>query len=192
MAALPDPGGSERLRSVSGLERSRSGKGPEVSPGRSISYLILVPAVFGLCPGAAAAQREVKRHLEQNILKEVVTPRRIFERIESAWKAGDAETISSFVGDGKVLVQTGPGGRGGFYSRPQVFYLLKRMFKETELLRFEFVKFHNLEKPGRKVYAIAYRSSRALRSDKVSQDKVYITLGREGKDWVIVEIKTAG
>ena len=180
------------MKSASGPKRPRSGKGPEVIPGRSIRYMILVPAVLGLCPGVAAAQREVKRPLEQKILKEVDNPRRIFNRIESAWRSGDAETISSFVGDGKVLVQTGQGGRAGFYSRPQVFYLLKRMFKETELLRFEFVKFHNLEKPGRKVYAIAYRSSRALRSDKVSQDKVYITLGREGKGWVIVEIKTAG
>ena len=43
---------------------------------------------------------------------------------------------------------------------------------------------------GRRVYAIAYRSCKIMRTDKVFQDKVYITLGREGRDWVVTEIKT--
>ena len=50
--------------------------------------------------------------------------------------------------------------------------------------------FHNLDKPGRKVYGIAYRSYKNIRSDKVFQDKVYVTLKKEGAGWVVAEITT--
>ncbi|HSG29539.1 MAG TPA: hypothetical protein VLA34_13750 [Candidatus Krumholzibacterium sp.] len=159
---------------------------------RIILTILMIAAAAAAFPISAVAQRGRKDIKNEQPLTEVVSPRSTFSRIEVAWRARDAEAISSFVGNSKVLVQIGAGDSGGFYSRSQVHHLLKRMFREYEQLRFEFAKFHNLDNPGRKVYAIAHRRSRALRSDKVFQDKVYITLGKEGEHWVIVEIKTTG
>ncbi len=159
---------------------------------RMILMILMIASAVVAFPLRAEAQRGKKDIKKEQPLMEDMSPRSTFWKIEVAWRARDAEAISSFVGKSKVLVQIGSGDSGGFYSKSQVHYLLKRMFREYEQLRFEFAKFHNLDNPDRKVYAIAHRRSRALRSDKVFQDKVYITLGKEGNCWVIVEIKTTG
>ena len=115
----------------------------------------------------------------------------IFSRIEGAWRRADARYLADLVGNGKAhIVMGGRGPRGGYYSRSQVFYLMKRMFGEYSQIKFEFVKYHNINQKSRKVFAVAYRSYKNIRSDKVFQDKVYITLGKEGDDWVLTEIKT--
>ena len=159
-----------------------------------ISVLALIAVLP--CTAAVAQQgREKKPGQKEKQVRElpseVKSPQSVFRRLERAWKNADAKSISSMVGKKKAFIHIrGAGDSGGFYSRSQVFYLFKRMFKEYRQLKFEFVKFHNLERPDRRVYAIAYRSCRIMRSDKVFQDKVYITLGREGRDWVVTEIKT--
>ncbi|MCK4538394.1 MAG: hypothetical protein KAV42_06310 [Candidatus Krumholzibacteria bacterium] len=156
-------------------------------------FLIISVLVFiAVLPcTAAVAQRRVKEKQVRELPSEVKSPQAVFRRLEGAWKSGNAKSISSMVGKKKAFIHIrGAGANGGFYSRSQVFYLFKRMFKEYRHLKFEFVKFHNLDRPDRRVYAIAYRSCKIMRSDKVFQDKVYITLGREGQDWVVTEIKT--
>jgi ribosomal protein L35AE/L33A len=119
-------------------------------------------------------------------------PLKVFKGIERAWSGGDAAGIAAFVGEGRVSIDVrGIGQRGGEFSRSQVLYLFRRMFESDKQTKFEFVKFHNLDKPDRKVFGIAYRSYKNNRSGKVYQDKVYVTLGREGPGWVVAEIKTA-
>lgn len=118
-------------------------------------------------------------------------PLKVFKGIERAWNGGDAASIASFVGEGRVSIDVrGIGQRGGEFSRSQVLFLFRKMFESDEQTKFEFVKFHNLDKPDRKVFGIAYRSYKNIRSGKVYQDKVYVTLGREGPGWVVAEIKT--
>ncbi|MBU8921971.1 MAG: hypothetical protein KOO63_09135 [Bacteroidales bacterium] len=154
----------------------------------TISILVFL-VVLPLSDAVAQKRGDKKRGGE--LLSEIKNPQSVFRAMERAWKNADAKSISSMVGKRKAFIHIrGAGDSGGFYSRSQVFYLFKRMFKEYRQLKFEFVKFHNLERPDRRVYAIAYRSCRIMRSDKVFQDKVYITLGREGRDWVVTEIKT--
>ncbi len=115
----------------------------------------------------------------------------VFKKFEKAWRASDTETISSLLGKRQISFNVGGiGVEGGYYSKAQVFYMMKKVFKNHKQLRFEFVMFHNLDKPGRKVYGIAYRSYKNIRSDKVFQDKVYVTLKKEGVGWVVVEITT--
>ena len=152
-----------------------------------VSVLVLT-AVLPCSSAIAQHGREKKQGDE--LLSEIRNSRVVFRRLESAWKNADAKAISSMVGKRKAFIHIrGAGDSGRLYSKSQVFYLFKRMFKEYRQLKFEFVKFHNLDRPDRRVYAIAYRSCKIMRSDKVFQDKVYITLGREGRDWVVTEIK---
>jgi ribosomal protein L35AE/L33A len=118
-------------------------------------------------------------------------PLKVFKGIERAWSRNDASGIAAFVGEGRVSIDVrGIGQRGGEFSRSQVLYLFRRMFESDQQTKFEFVKFHNLDKPDHKVFGIAYRSYKNNRSGKVYQDKVYVTLGREGPGWVVAEIKT--
>lgn len=141
--------------------------------------------------GDLYAQRVKKPKKNSPILKETKSAKMIFRRIEMAWRGSDARFISDLVGSGKTyIVMGGSGPRNGYYSRSQVFYLLKKMFREYSQMKFEFVKYHNIDKPGKKVFAVAYRSYKNIRTDRVFQDKVYITLGKEGDDWVLTEIKT--
>ena len=118
-------------------------------------------------------------------------PLKVFHGLERAWKGGDAEAVASFAGEGRIYLDVrGMGKKGGFFSRSQVYYLFRNMFKDENQLKFEFVRFHNIDKPDRRVYGIAYRSWKNVRTGKVFQDKVYVTLGREGSGWVVAEIKT--
>jgi hypothetical protein len=148
---------------------------------------IAAALLFAAFPAYSQGQREIKKEEPakgQN-------PMKTFRGIESAWQKEDAKRLSSFVGKGRVYLDVkGIGDKGGFYSRSQVKYLFKDMFKTDDQLSFEFVKFDDLEKPDRKVYGIAYRSCKNNRSGKVFRDKVYVTLGREGPGWVLAEIKT--
>lgn len=119
-------------------------------------------------------------------------PLKVFKGIERAWSGSDADGIASFVGEGRVSIDVrGMGERGGEFSRSQVLFMFRKMFASDRQTRFEFVKFHNLDEPDRKVFGIAYRSYKNSRSGKVYHDKVYVTLGREGPGWVVAEIKTA-
>jgi len=147
---------------------------------------IAIPVLLAAVPAFSQDKREIGEEREQ-----APNPLKTFRGIENAWQREDANRLASFVGKGRVYLDVkGVGKKGGYYSKSQVKYLFKDMFKNDDQLKFEFVKFNDLEKPDRKVYGIAYRSCKNNRSGKVFRDKVYITLGREGPAWVLAEIKT--
>ena len=149
---------------------------------------IAIPVLLAAAPSFSQDKREIKK--EEPAVK-VQDPLKVFKGIEKAWQKENADGIASYAGDTRVFLDVrGIGQKGGHYSRSQVKYLFKDMFKADDQLKFEFIKFHNLEEPDRKVYGIAYRSCKNIRSGKVFQDKVYVTLGREGSAWVVAEIRT--
>jgi hypothetical protein len=138
-------------------------------------YTVFVIALMGimLFHEAARAQQEVETEKIERAKRKIGKPLPVFKGIESAW---------IFLNVGKR--------RGGYFSRSQVYYIIKKMFKSTRQLKFEFVKFHNLERPDRRVYGIAHWSYRNIRNGRLFQDKVYVTLRKEGARWVMTEIKT--
>jgi hypothetical protein len=154
---------------------------------------IAIPVLLTAAPSLAQKprkdpQREVEK---QEHTATAEDPLRVFKGLERAWQKGNADGIAAFAGSGRVFLDVrGIGQKGGYYSRSQVKYLFKDMFKADEQVKFEFVKFHNLEEPDRKVYGIAYRNCKNHRSGKVFQDKVYVTLDREGDGWVVTKIQT--
>jgi ketosteroid isomerase-like protein len=155
---------------------------------------IAIPVMLAASPSFSQEIRKDKeREVEKKETKAAAAqdPLKVFKGIEKAWQKKNADGIASYASEGQVFLDVrGIGRKGGYYSRSQVKYLFMDMFKADDQLKFEFVKFHNLEEPDRKVYGIAYRSCKNNRSGKVFQDKVYVTLGREGPAWVVAEIKT--
>ena len=138
----------------------------------------------------APAQREPQEVPAQEA-RTAGNPLETFKRFETAWRSGNAAGIVALVGEGRVYVDVrGIGRQGGWFTRPQILFLLRNMFEKDTQTRFEFIKYHNLDKPDRKVFGIAYRSLKNNRSGNVVHDKVYVTLGREGSAWVVSEIKT--
>lgn len=157
---------------------------------RYIKAVLIAAALFAAAPPVFAQGRKPAARQQQIPIDEV-NPQVAFARFEGAWKRADAEMISRMTGSNKVFVQMkGVADSGEFYSRSQIFFMLKNLFRENQQIKFEFVKYHNLDSADRKVYAIAYRNYKNIRSEKVFQDKVYVTLCREGKEWVLAEIKT--
>jgi hypothetical protein len=154
---------------------------------------IAIPVLLAASPSFSQELEKIKKRDLKKEEKSATEqdPLKVFKGIERAWQKKNADGIAAFAGSGRVYLDVrGIGQKGGYYSRSQVKYLFKDMFKVDDQLKFEFVKFHNLEEPDRKVYGIAYRSCKNHRSGKVFQDKVYVTLGREGPAWVVAEIKT--
>lgn len=154
---------------------------------RTIPITIFIIAILHV---ECVAQKIIRKRgtRQEQTLKD--SPLATFKGIEKAWIGEDASALSHFVGDAKVFVSIrGIGQRGGYFSRPQVHYLFKRMFKNYENVKFDFVKYHNLDDPERRVYGIAYRTYRNRRNGKMHKDKVYITLSKEGDGWTVSEIK---
>ena len=160
----------------------------------SVTVAVLLAVSPVVSPVMAQKQKQIPdepKKTEEKKEVRVQDPLRVFKGIERAWQGENADAIAAYVGEDRVRLDVrGLGKKGGYYSKSQVKYLFRDMFKADDQLKFEFVKFHNLEEPDRKVYGIAYRSCKNHRSGKVFQDKVYVTLGREGPGWVVAEIKT--
>ncbi|GEM_PF-1650190 len=155
--------------------------------GRLVVSVLLVAAVCATC---ALAQRDVKIKLGD---KREITPElhKIFGEIETAWQDSDAKKLSSFAGDSKVFLNVrGLGRRAGYYSRPQLYYMFKKMFEGMRNIRFEFVGFQRFSRSEMRVYGIAERSYTNTGRGRFFKDKVYVTLMKEEKKWVVVEIKT--
>ncbi|HEY5133819.1 MAG TPA: hypothetical protein VII85_09060, partial [Candidatus Krumholzibacteriaceae bacterium] len=56
-------------------------------------------------------------------------PLLVFKSIERAWQAGNAQALASLATESRVFVEIrGNEQRGGYFTRPQVFYLFKDMF----------------------------------------------------------------
>ncbi len=151
--------------------------------------IVCLPVVAMLA--AAAWSQEVIDVRIQDKARRNRAPLEVFKGIENAWCNSRAQTLSRLTGESMVFVNVkGIGRKGGYFSRSQVYYLFKKMFKRYPQLNFKFVKYHNLDKPDRKVYGIARRSYKNIRSGRLYQDKVYVTLKRGEKGWVVSEIKT--
>ena len=119
------------------------------------------------------------------------SPMRIFKGIETAWKSADSEKLSGYAGESRIYLKVeGMDKDPGFFSKSQVYYLFKTMFANYRQTKFEFVRYHNVDRSDRKVFGIAHRNYKNSRSGKLFQDKVYVTLKKEGKRWVVAEIKT--
>ncbi|UCF04195.1 MAG: DUF4783 domain-containing protein [bacterium] len=155
--------------------------------------LIVIAVFIGIAPFATEAWSQKKKVERIGASPERVytRPISVFRGLAKAWESGNAEAISRFAGDSKIFLNVrGIGQRGGYFSRPQVRYLFQRMFKAATPVKFKFVKYHNLDKPDRRVYGVAQRSYKKVRNNRLYQDKVYVTLRKEGERWVVAEIKT--
>lgn len=157
---------------------------------RAISILLLA-AIVVLSPGAHSMQdRRKKPKTPVNAVPK--EPMVVFKGIESAWRSGNAQRLASYAGNSKVLLNVrGLGEKGGYYSRSQVFYLFKDMFKSTRHKKFNFVKYHDVGKRSSKIYGIAHRNYEVVSNGRLFQDKIYVTLKLEGKRWVVSEMKSA-
>ena len=119
-------------------------------------------------------------------------PEVVFRGIESAWRTGNAQKLAAYAGRSKVLLNVrGLGEKGGYYSKSQVFYLFKDMFKSTKHKRFDFVRFHDVGKSSQKIYGVAHRNYEVVSNGRLFQDKIIVTLKLEGNRWVVSEMKSA-
>ena len=154
-------------------------------------FVGIVLLVVTIACADAVGQRVIRKGGKRRGTALKGSPLATFKGIEKAWAKEDARALARYAGEGKVFVNVmGIGQRGGYFSRPQVHYLFKRMFKTYAHTKFKFVKYHNLDKPDGRVYGIAHRSYRNNSKGKVYQDKVYVTLSSDGEVWVVDEIKT--
>jgi len=154
--------------------------------------LILLAALFLLAPGGAAAGQERRKIPRDRAPVRGMDPMIVFRGIERAWRAGDAQKLAGYAGESKVLLNVrGLGEKGGYYSRSQVFYLFKDMFKSTRHKKFDFVSFHEVGEKSTKIYGIARRNYETTSNGRLFQDKIYVTLKLEGKRWVVSEMKSA-
>jgi hypothetical protein len=123
--------------------------------------------------------------------KLVDDPVNTFMQIQSAWQKSNAQAIAALAGESPIFVEIrGIDRRGGYFTKPQLFYIFKQMFENTTQLGFEFIKYRNLEKPDRRVYGVAHRKYRSVRRGGIFEDTVYITLVKEESRWAVAEIKS--
>jgi hypothetical protein len=118
-------------------------------------------------------------------------PLSIFADIERGWRSGKEEIILSHFGQGKVAISiSGTGPKGGYFSKSQSHYLFKDLFKYTITKKFEFTQYRNIHDGNRKVFAVAERQYKRRDDGRLFKDKIYVSLHRENKRWVISEIKS--
>lgn len=157
------------------------------------TLLILLLATFVVLNTGAQSRQDRPRKPKVPVAAiPTKDPMIVFRGIESAWRAGDAQRLADYASDSKVLLNVrGLGEKGGYYSRSQVFYLFKAMFKSTKHKKFNFVKFHDVGARSNKIYGIAHRNYEDMSNGRLFQDKIYVTLKLQGKRWVVSEMKSA-
>jgi len=161
-----------------------------VSLARSCMKVISLVAMVLLLSAPVPAQgaRKVPRAAETDVAEE---PLVVFKNIEQAWQSGDAQRLAGLASESRVFMEIrGVERRGGYFTKPQIFYIFKDIFASTKQTSFTFVKYHNLEKQDRRIYGMALRRYKNNRSGGLYQDKVYVTLVKEGTRWVMAEIKS--
>jgi len=150
---------------------------------RSVLFL----AAF-LLAGVSLSAQEIRRSTVVPD-EEITGPLLIFRSVERAWRAGNAQALSALASDSRVRVELrGLERSGGYFTRPQIFYIFKNLFTSTKQINFAFVKYHNLDKEDSRVYGIAQRSYKTKRGGGLYKDMVYVTLVKEGAQWVVAEI----
>ena len=122
---------------------------------------------------------------------EALGPMAVFADIEHGWKKEKSDRILRHYGKGKVSIAIdGIGPKGGAFSKNQSHYLLRDLFKYTITEKFEFVQYRNVTDGRRQVFAVAERHFKRNDDGRLFKDKIYVSLQREGKRWVINEIKS--
>lgn len=160
-------------------------------PGRStLTFVsVLMAVVFVFVQINAQEMKEIQK--PDSRVPKSDTPLAVFKGLERAWNRADAQKISRYAGESRIFLEVrGIAHRGGYFSRSQVYYMLRDMFEANKQTRFEFVKYHTPDNPDGRVYGIAHRSYKNNRSGRLYQDKVYVTLKKEESRWVVAEIKT--
>ena len=94
---------------------------------------IAIPVLLTASPSFAQDiekidKRELKKEKEKTVT--VQDPLKVFKGIEKAWQKENADGIALYAGGGRVFLDVrGIGKKGGYYSRAQVKYLFRDMFK---------------------------------------------------------------
>lgn len=160
---------------------------------RRILVACLLVCALALVASASYAQDARKRGVADDDEAGAVDPgpALVFRRFEAAWRSGNAQDLAGLAGEAPVLVDLrGYDRRGGYFTKAQLFYIFKDLFRSTKQLDFDFVRYHNIEKQDRRVYGIAQRSYRSGSSAGLMRDKVYVTLVKEDARWAVAEIKS--
>ncbi len=138
----------------------------------ALVILLLVGVLLGVTApaghGKGASQKEIPK---------------IFKAIEKAWKKGDVKTITGMLPPkGKVRLAL-LGVKSGKYRREQATALLTKYFKSIETKEFK------LDDPPRNSPSARFKHTFKVKPKRSKQTHYeFITLGREGNRWVIVEI----
>lgn len=111
----------------------------------------------------------------------------VFARLEEAWATGDARGMVADVGSRKVSLAL-PELEGGLFSRSQTELVFAKHFESTETQSFRFQDIHSPEGGPPVAVALAQRRSRRFGAGLVLQDRVLVTLVREGSQWVLSEV----
>ena len=112
----------------------------------------------------------------------------VFASLEEAWAGGDARGLVAHVGSRKVSLAL-PELEGGLFSRSQTELVFAQHFENTETQSFRFLDMRSPEGGPPVTAALAQRRSRRIGAGAVVQDRVLVTLVREGDLWVLAEIK---
>jgi hypothetical protein len=154
----------------------------------------MLAALIGLCAIAGLAWPAFPQEgpiQEDEVKTTAAEPLLTFKSIEDAWLKGNAQLIASLASEAPVFVEIrGIERKGGFFTRPQLLYIFKKMFEGTSQVNFQFFKYRNLEDPDRRVYGVAHRQYKNLRRGGVFEDTIYVTLVKEGSRWAVAEIKS--
>ncbi len=114
----------------------------------------------------------------------------LIRAVEEAWRGGSADPLAPYLGRrGVGLSLAGEDLADGWFSRNQALSLLDRLLRSSPTVRFEFVRFRNLDgSAGRPNAAAVWEHRRA--PDQPSRQVVFLSLARDGEGWVVAELKT--
>jgi hypothetical protein len=158
---------------------------------RSLFALRLAALCAWLAIFCAAPSLAQEQPADESDTRLIDDPMATFRSIETAWQKSNAQAIAAFASESPIFIEIrGIDRRGGYFTKPQLYYIFKQMFEGSSQVRFEFIKYRNLDKPDRRVYGVAYRKYKNVRRGGIFEDTVYITLVKEGSRWAVAEIKS--
>lgn len=115
--------------------------------------------------------------------------RRVFLDIEAAWRSGRADAVAGHIGERGALLPRSEGPRPERYSRNQALYILERLMQGSETIRFEFLRFRNLDGAEGRPNGAAIRET-LLPTGELFRDLVFVALTKQDDRWTIDEIRT--
>jgi len=113
-------------------------------------------------------------------------PTAVFASLERAWTRGDARGLVAHVGSRKVSLDLPElEGNNGLFSRSQTELIFAKHFENTETQSFQFLDLRAPEGGPPVAVGLAQRRLRSRGAGTVRQDRVLVTLVREGNRWVL-------